>query len=205
MFEKQTGLTVKTISVGTGQALALAARGEADVTLAHAPGLEKKYVDEGKMTQPPPRHVQRLHHHRPAPTIPRRSRGCRRRRRAEAHRGEPVALRLPRGQIGHARARAGAVEAGGRRAEGRLVHRVRAGNGADARHRQRPARLHARRPRHVARVPEAGRPAHPGGEGPPAAEHLLGDGGESGERAARQRQRAARPSRTSCCRPRPRR
>ncbi len=49
MFEKQTGLTVKTISVGTGQALALASRGEADVTLAHAPSLEKKYVDEGKM------------------------------------------------------------------------------------------------------------------------------------------------------------
>jgi len=49
MFERKTGLTVKTISVGTGQALALAARGEADVTLAHAPGLEKKYVDEGKM------------------------------------------------------------------------------------------------------------------------------------------------------------
>ena len=49
MFEKKTGLTVKTISVGTGQALALAARGEADVTLAHAPALEKKYVDEGKM------------------------------------------------------------------------------------------------------------------------------------------------------------
>ena len=50
LFEKKTGLTVKTISVGTGQALALAARGEADVTLAHAPGLEKKYVDEGKMS-----------------------------------------------------------------------------------------------------------------------------------------------------------
>jgi tungstate transport system substrate-binding protein len=49
MFERKTGLTVKTISVGTGQALALAARGEADVTLAHAPGLEKKYVAEGKM------------------------------------------------------------------------------------------------------------------------------------------------------------
>jgi tungstate transport system substrate-binding protein len=50
MFEKKTALTVKTISVGTGQALALAARGEADVTLAHAPGLEKKYVAEGKMS-----------------------------------------------------------------------------------------------------------------------------------------------------------
>src|SRR6266705_3597248 len=49
LFEKQTGYTVKTISVGTGQALALAARGEADVTLAHAPSLEKKYVSEGKM------------------------------------------------------------------------------------------------------------------------------------------------------------
>jgi tungstate transport system substrate-binding protein len=50
MFEKKSALTVKTISVGTGQALALAARGEADVTLAHAPALEKKYVSEGKMS-----------------------------------------------------------------------------------------------------------------------------------------------------------
>lgn len=49
MFEKTSGLSVKTISVGTGQALALAARGEADVTLAHAPVLEKKYAAEGKM------------------------------------------------------------------------------------------------------------------------------------------------------------
>ena len=48
-FERKTGYSVKTISVGTGQALALAARGEADVTLAHAPAIEKKYVDEGKM------------------------------------------------------------------------------------------------------------------------------------------------------------
>jgi tungstate transport system substrate-binding protein len=49
MFEKKTGLTVKTISVGTGQALALAGRGEADVALVHAPSLERKYVEEGKM------------------------------------------------------------------------------------------------------------------------------------------------------------
>src|ERR1041385_7978092 len=48
LFEKQTGYSVKTVSVGTGQALALAARGEADVTLAHAPALET-YVAEGKM------------------------------------------------------------------------------------------------------------------------------------------------------------
>jgi tungstate transport system substrate-binding protein len=49
MFERTSGYTVKTISVGTGQALALAARGEADVTLAHAPALERKYVEDGKL------------------------------------------------------------------------------------------------------------------------------------------------------------
>lgn len=49
LFEKKTSTKLKTISVGTGQALALAAKGEADVTLAHAPGLEKKYVADGKL------------------------------------------------------------------------------------------------------------------------------------------------------------
>lgn len=48
-FERQTGRTVKTISVGTGQALALAARGEADVVLVHAPSLERKYLEAGKL------------------------------------------------------------------------------------------------------------------------------------------------------------
>jgi tungstate transport system substrate-binding protein len=47
MFEKKTGYTVKTISVGTGQSLALAAKGEADVCLVHAPDSEKKYVADG--------------------------------------------------------------------------------------------------------------------------------------------------------------
>ncbi len=47
MFEKKTGYRVKPISVGTGQALALAERGEADVVLAHAPAAEKKLVDAG--------------------------------------------------------------------------------------------------------------------------------------------------------------
>ena len=49
IFEKKTGATVKTIAVGTGQALALGGRGEADVVLCHAPELEKKYIDEGSM------------------------------------------------------------------------------------------------------------------------------------------------------------
>jgi tungstate transport system substrate-binding protein len=49
LFEKQTGYTVKTVSIGTGQALALAAKGDADVALVHAPSLEKKYVADGKL------------------------------------------------------------------------------------------------------------------------------------------------------------
>ena len=49
LFERDSGLTVKTIAVGTGQSLALAGRGEADVVLVHAPDLEKKYVSEGKL------------------------------------------------------------------------------------------------------------------------------------------------------------
>jgi tungstate transport system substrate-binding protein len=47
LFEKKMGYTVKTISVGTGQALALGAKGEADVCLVHAPDSEKKYVADG--------------------------------------------------------------------------------------------------------------------------------------------------------------
>jgi tungstate transport system substrate-binding protein len=50
-FESKSGYTVKTLSVGTGQALALAARGEADVALVHAPALERKYVAEGKLRE----------------------------------------------------------------------------------------------------------------------------------------------------------
>jgi tungstate transport system substrate-binding protein len=49
LFEKQTGYVVKTVSVGTGQALALAAKGDADVALVHAPSLEKEYVAKGNL------------------------------------------------------------------------------------------------------------------------------------------------------------
>ncbi|HLC21229.1 MAG TPA: substrate-binding domain-containing protein, partial [Candidatus Methylomirabilis sp.] len=49
MFEKQIGYVVKTISVGTGQALTLGGRGEADVVLVHAPEAERKYVAEGTL------------------------------------------------------------------------------------------------------------------------------------------------------------
>ncbi len=46
-FEQQSGYRVKTISVGTGQALALGERGEADVVLVHAPESEKRWMAAG--------------------------------------------------------------------------------------------------------------------------------------------------------------
>jgi len=46
-FEKKTGYKVKTIAVGTGQALAMGEKGEADVLLVHAPDAEKKVVASG--------------------------------------------------------------------------------------------------------------------------------------------------------------
>ena len=49
LFETRTGYVVKTVSVGTGQALALGGRGEADVVLVHAPEAEKRYVAEGTL------------------------------------------------------------------------------------------------------------------------------------------------------------
>ena len=47
LFEKKTGYRVKTIAVGSGQSLAMGAKGDADLVLAHAPSLEEKYVREG--------------------------------------------------------------------------------------------------------------------------------------------------------------
>jgi tungstate transport system substrate-binding protein len=49
LFEKESGYRLKAVAVGTGQALAMAARGEADVVLAHAPEAEKKYLAEGAL------------------------------------------------------------------------------------------------------------------------------------------------------------
>ena len=46
-FEKKTGYFVKTIAVGSGQAMAMGQKGEADVLLVHSPDAEKKFVADG--------------------------------------------------------------------------------------------------------------------------------------------------------------
>ena len=47
VFEKKTGYKVKTIAVGTGQALVMGEKGEADVLFVHAPDAEKKVLSSG--------------------------------------------------------------------------------------------------------------------------------------------------------------
>ena len=46
-FTAETGITVHVIAQGTGQALATAARGDADIVLVHDPEAEDKFIAEG--------------------------------------------------------------------------------------------------------------------------------------------------------------
>lgn len=46
-FEKETGYKTKTVSVGTGQALALAQKGEVDAIFVNSPPAEKQALQEG--------------------------------------------------------------------------------------------------------------------------------------------------------------
>lgn len=47
LFEKKTGIEVKVVAQGTGQALDTARRGDADVVFVHAKAQEEKFLQEG--------------------------------------------------------------------------------------------------------------------------------------------------------------
>ena len=47
MFEKKSGIQVRVVALGTGQALDMGRRGDADVVFVHARPLEEKFVAEG--------------------------------------------------------------------------------------------------------------------------------------------------------------
>jgi len=46
-FTKATGVTVRVLALGTGQALDTARRGDADIVLVHDPEAEQKFIDDG--------------------------------------------------------------------------------------------------------------------------------------------------------------
>jgi tungstate transport system substrate-binding protein len=47
IFEKKSGVQVRVVALGTGQALDMGKRGDADVVFVHAKALEEKFVAEG--------------------------------------------------------------------------------------------------------------------------------------------------------------
>jgi tungstate transport system substrate-binding protein len=50
-FERKTGIEVRVVALGTGQALDLARRGDADVVLVHAKAAEEEFLREGQGVQ----------------------------------------------------------------------------------------------------------------------------------------------------------
>ena len=51
-FTRATGIAVRVLALGTGQALDTARRGDADLVLVHDPEAERKFIDEGHGTAP---------------------------------------------------------------------------------------------------------------------------------------------------------
>jgi tungstate transport system substrate-binding protein len=51
IFKMKTGITVKVVAVGTGQALDIGRRGDADVVFVHDKPAEEKFVEEGFATK----------------------------------------------------------------------------------------------------------------------------------------------------------
>ncbi len=108
-FEKERGIEVEVIAVGTGAALRMAGSGDADVVLVHAPEAERKYVESGDLVD------GRLVMHndfvivrtarRSGPREDSQDRG----RRHAGDRGTRR-VRVPRRQLRHAHARACALD-----------------------------------------------------------------------------------------------
>ena len=66
VFEKQTGLHVKVVAVGSGAALRMAAQGNADVLVTHAPSAEEELVASGALLERVP-FMESVRFHSPKP------------------------------------------------------------------------------------------------------------------------------------------
>ena len=102
LFEKQTGYPVKTVSVGTGQALALAAKGDADVALGSCAESGETVCRGWKTAQSAFGDVQRFCHHRTEGGSGEDQVGENCPCRAEADRAVQIPLRVAGRQFRHA-------------------------------------------------------------------------------------------------------
>ena len=185
---RQTGIEVRVVAVGTGQALDIGHSGDADALLVHDKEGELKFVAERRRDRPPRRHVQRLRDRRAEVRPGRRQRHEGRRGRLPQDRRAKAPF-ASRGDDSGTTARSCALE--GRRhrpAPGRrqLVPRARPGHGADAQHLRRDERLHAHRPGDLGPLQEPAGPRDPGRGRPQALQPVRLDPGEPGQVPARQ-------------------
>ena len=156
IFKAKTGIEVKVIAQGTGQALDTARRGDADVVFVHAKAQEEKFLAEGFG-------VKRFDvMYNDFVLIgpngdPAGVKGKDTADRAQTNEPRAGAVRLARRPVGHARGGTRAVETGRHRhhrPQRSLVSRDRAGHGAGAQHGGRDERLRPVRPRHLDIVQE---------------------------------------------------
>ena len=188
LFKAKTGIDVKVISQGTGQALDTGRRGDADVVFVHAKAQEEKFVAEGFGVKRFPVMYNDFILIGPK-SDPAGVKGKDIEAALKTIKDKARAVHLARRQVRHARGRARAVEGGRHRhREGSWRPGTRRSARAWAR-RSTPrgaSGLRAVRSRHLAQLQEQGRPRHPGRGRQAAVQSIRRHAGEPGEAPARE-------------------
>ncbi len=164
LFEKKTGIQVRVVALGTGQALDLARRGDADVAFVHARAAEDKFVAEGEGVERLPVMYNDFVLIGPK-SDPAKVAGGKdivaALKKIEAAQA-PFVSRGDRSGTHMAELdlwKASGIDLG--QGEGPLVSRYRPRHGTGAQYRRVDERLPSRRPRHLARVQESRRSRDP--------------------------------------------
>ena len=158
LFQEKTGIEVRVVAQGTGQALETGKRGDADVVFVHARAAEDAFVAEGWGVQRFDVMYNDFVIVGPADDPAGIRGGTDAAAALAAIAASEAHLRLARRRFRHPPGREGALGEGGRRPVRRLVPRDRQRHGRDAQHRRRAAGLCADRPRHLDQLREQGRP-----------------------------------------------
>ena len=198
LFKAKTGIDVKVVSQGTGQALDTGRRGDADVVFVHAKSQEEKFVADGFGVKRIPVMYNDfvLIGPKSDPAGIKGSKDIVAALKTIKAKGAPFVSRGDRSGT-HAAELALWKVAGIDIAEGQgaLVQRDRPGHGRGAQHRLGHERLCAGRPRHLALVQESRRPRHRGRRRQAAVQPVRRHAGEPGEACAREE--GARPGSSS--------
>jgi hypothetical protein len=177
-FKKASGLDVKVVALGTGQALDTARRGDADVLFVHDQVAEEKFVADGWGVKRYPVMYNDFILVGPK-NDPAGVKGKDIVEGAEKAGRWQRRFCLARRQERHARRRAALLEAGRRRCrQGQRLQGMRLWHGPGAQHCGIQRRLCAGRPRHLAQLQEPRRSGRAGGGRHAPVQPVRRDGGE---------------------------